>query len=238
MALDDIRVVLIDTAHPGNIGAVARAMKTMTLSQLVLVRPNAYPSDEAVRRATGATDVLEDARVVQDLDEAIGDCRLTIGGSARARSFPHSVLDPRECGERLVQETAAGAPAALVFGPERAGLTNQDLDRCSYQVQIPTNPSFASLNLASAVQLICYELFLAAAKPVAAKAPEPACSEQEMEFFYEHLERALDSRGYLDGEMRLVTMMKMRRLFGRSRPSSGELKMLRTLTRFIHRDGE
>lgn len=238
MALEDIRIVLIETAHPGNIGAVARAMKTMALSRLVLVRPNVYPSEEAVRRATGATDVLEGARVVDHLDEAIGDCRLVIGGSARARSFPHTVLDPHECGVRLVQETAAGAPAALVFGPERSGLANQDLDRCSYQVRIPTNPAFVSLNLASAVQLVCYELFLAAAGPVAPKVLEPACSEQEMEYFYEHLERALDSRGYLDGEMRGVTMMKMRRLFGRSRPSSGELKMLRTLTRFIHRDGD
>ncbi len=241
MAFDDIRIVLIEPAHPGNIGAVARAMKTMSLSRLVLVRPSSFPSEQADRRAMGAIDLLQRARVVDDLDQAIGDCRLVIGGSARARTFPHSVLDARQCGARLVEETAMGEPAALVFGPERTGLANQDLDRCTYQVLIPANVAFSSLNLASAVQLICYEIFLAAHEPVAPVVLAPAerpSSQAEMEYFYEHLERALDSRGFLDGEMREVTMMKLRRLFGRSRPNSGELKLLRTLMRFIHREGE
>jgi tRNA (cytidine32/uridine32-2'-O)-methyltransferase len=237
MALDDIRIVLVEPTHPGNVGAVARAMKTMSLTRLVLVRPREFPSDEADRRAMGAVDILQRAHVTDELDDAIGDCRLVIGGSARARTFPHSLLDARQCGARLIEETAAGDPAALVFGSERSGLSNQDLDRCTYQVLIPTNAAFSSLNLASAVQLICYELFLAARESVAREpAPLPS-SENEMEYFYSHLERALDSRAYLDGEMREVTMMKLRRLFGRSRPSSGELKMLHTLMRFIHRNG-
>lgn len=241
MALDDIRIVLIEPAHPGNIGAVARAMKTMGLTHLVLVRPRRFPCEEADRRAMGSADILERARVVDELDRAIGDCRLVIGGSARARKFPHSLLDARQCAARLIEETSAGEPAALVFGPERSGLANQDLDRCSYQVLIPTSEAFSSLNLASAVQLVCYEILLASRQPLerdAAQPAEPASSQQELEYFYEHLERALDSRGYLDGDMREATMMKMRRLFGRARPSAGELKMLHSLTRFIHRDGE
>jgi tRNA (cytidine32/uridine32-2'-O)-methyltransferase len=241
MALSEIRIVLVEPAHPGNIGAVARAMKTMSLARLVLVSPNEFPSAEADRRAMGAIDILQRAQVVDDLAEAIGDCRLVIGSSARPRTFPHSVLDPRQCAERLVEETAAGDSAALVFGPERMGLANHDLDRCTYQVLIPANEAFSSLNLASAVQLICYEIFMAAREPVTHEAADPAdlpSGHMEMEYFYEHLESALNSRGFLDGEMREITMMKFRRLFGRSRPNSGELKLLRTLMRLIHRDGE
>ncbi len=240
MAFEDIRIVLIEPAHPGNIGAVARAMKTMSLRRLVLVRPRQFPSEDAERRAMGAIDILQRALVVDDLDQAIGDCRLVIGGSARARTFPHRVLDARQCGAQLIEETAAGEPAALVFGPERTGLENQDLDRCSHQVLIPTNEAFSSLNLASAVQLICYEIFLAAREPITPEEVDPAelpSSQNEMEYFYDHLTRALDSRGFLDGQMREVTIMKLRRLFGRSRPNSGELKLLHTLTRLIHRDG-
>jgi tRNA (cytidine32/uridine32-2'-O)-methyltransferase len=241
MALEDIRIVLVEPAHPGNIGAVARAMKTMSLSRLVLVRPVRFPSDEADRRAMGSIDILRSAEVVETLDQAIGDCRLVIGGSARERSFPHPILDARECAARLVEETSTGEQAALVFGPERTGLANHDIDRCGLQVLIPTSEAFSSLNLASAVQLICYEIFLAARGPIdrsARERPEPPSRQIEMEYFYDHLERALDSRGYLDGEMHEVTMRKLRRLFGRARPHSGELKILHTLLRFVHREGE
>jgi TrmH family RNA methyltransferase len=241
MALDDIRIVLVEPAHPGNIGAVARAMKTMDLSRLVLVRPKTFPSEEAERRAMGSTEILERARVVDDLQTAIADCRLVIGGSARSRSFPHEQLDARQCGARLIEETATGEPAAVVFGTERTGLENQDLDRCTHQVVIPTSGVFSSLNLASAVQLICYEIFLASRDPATANAglPKTRPSRQiEMEYFYAHLERALDSRGFLDGEMREVTLTKLRRLFGRARPNSGELKILHTFLRMIDPDGE
>ncbi len=241
MALDDIRIVLVETTHPGNIGAVARAMKTMSLSRLVLVRPEKFPSFDAERRATGAIDLLERAQVVDDLQAAIGDCRLVIGCSARVRSYPHAMLDPRQCATTLIEETAGGEPAALIFGPERTGLANDDLDRCSHQIQIPANPDFSSLNLASAVQLVCYEIFMAAGKPVFTDTVKPwnrPSLQVEMEHFYEHLERALDSRGFLDGEMREVTMMKLRRLFWRARPNSGELKILHTLMRLIHSDGD
>jgi tRNA (cytidine32/uridine32-2'-O)-methyltransferase len=179
--------------------------------------------------------------LVDDLEAAVGDCRLVIGCSARARSFPHAMLDPRQCGTQLVEETASGEPAAVIFGPERTGLANQDLDRCTYQVQIPANPEFSSLNLAAAVQIVCYEIFMAAGKPTFAQPIKPANRPSlhvEMEHFYDHLQRALDSRGFLDGEMREVTLVKLRRLFWRARPNSGELRILHTLMRFIHSSGD
>lgn len=251
MAIDRIRIVLIEPAHPGNIGAVARAMKTMSFADLVLVKPAEFPSEEADRRSMGAIDILQRARVVEDLADAVADCQLVIGGSARERTFPHEVLDARTCGEKLVTETEGGISAALVFGPERTGLENADLDRCTFQVVIPANHEFSSLNLASAVQLVCYEVFVAQRKIQAAGMSEdtplstPALlkpihqpsSQVEMEAFFAHLERALDSRGYLDGDMREVTLMKLRRLFGRARPNRGEIKLLHSLTRFVHRDG-
>jgi tRNA (cytidine32/uridine32-2'-O)-methyltransferase len=241
MALHDIRIVLIEPQHPGNIGAVARAMKTMSLSHLVLVRPRDFPSYEAERRAAGADDILKRAEVVEDLGSAIGDCRLVVGCSARNRGVRHEMLDARQCGAKLIEETVDGVPAALLFGTERTGLENHDLDRCNYQVMIPANPTFSSLNLASAVQLVCYEIFVAAGETTLDFEPRPEelpCREEEMENFFEHLIRALDSREFLEGQMRESGIMKIRRLFGRSRPSLGEVKMLRSLARLIHKDGE
>lgn len=239
MALDDIRIVLVEPAHPGNIGAVARAMNTMGLGRLVLVRPRVFPSEEANRRAMGSVEILQRAEVVDDLGEGIEDCPLVIGCSARSRSFPHPELDARQCGAQLILETAKGEPAALVFGPERTGLANRDLDRCTHQVVIPTSEAFSSLNLASAVQLLAYEIFLAAREPVRAEEIKPEgrpTDHRAMEVFYEHLEQALDSRGFLDGEMREVTMTKFRRLIGRARPHPGELKLLHTLIRMVDPD--
>lgn len=241
LVLDAIRVVLVEPAHPGNIGAVARAMKTMGLTQLVLVRPVEFPSNDADRRAMGAVDVLRAARVVEDSLEAIGDCRLVIGSSARGRTFPHSIIDPRECGSRLVAEARDGEPVALLFGPERTGLANSDLDRCTYQVRIPTSASFSSLNLAAAAQLLCYEILVASRSTDVVEPLDTADRPSfaiEMEHFHAHLEKALDSRGYLDGEMREVTLAKFRRLFNRARPHSGELKLLHTMMKMLHRDEE
>lgn len=241
MSLDDIRIVLIEPAHPGNIGAVARAMKTMSLRHLVLVRPKIFPSDEADRRAMGAVDLLEEAWVVNTLEEAIGDCRLVVGCSARTRSVPHALLDPRECAEKVVLESVTDSPTAVLFGTERTGLANEDLDHCTAQVMIPANPEFSSLNLASAVQLVCYEIFMATREPPEQQErslsdlPSP---DREMEYFFEHMFRALDSRNFIDGQMREVAIMKLRRMFARVRPNDGELKMLRSMMRLIHRDGE
>ncbi len=234
---DNVRIVLIEPKHPGNIGAVARAMKTMSLASLYLVRPADFPSHDAERRAVGALDTLNAASVVSRLEDAIGDCRLVIGTTSRARAHPHPVLSARACGKKLVREATRQAPAAVLFGPERTGLSNRDLDACSFQLTIPTNPSFASLNLASAVQLLCYEVFLASGKlPAADSRTAEYPSQSEMEYFYKHLESTLVSRDFLTEESREVTASKLRRLFGRSRPRAGELKMLHSLLKLMERD--
>lgn len=239
--LDKVRIILVEPAHPGNIGAVARAMKTMAITKLVLVRPESHLTQDAERRAMGAVDILRGALVVGDLRDAIDDCRLVIGSSARGRTIPHTLLDPRECGTKLIDEASDGDSVALLFGPERTGLSNEDLDRCAYQVQIPTSDAFSSLNLAAAVQLLCYEIFVASLnrdgireKPIVDESDRPSF-QIEMEHFFDHAERVLDARGYLEGEMRVVTLMKLRRLFNRARPHSGELKLLHTMMKMIHR---
>lgn len=245
MALDDIRIVLVEPAHPGNIGAAARAMKTMGLGRLVLVRPKVFPSQEADRRAVHSVDILERAEVVDELAEAIGDCRLVIGGSARPRSFPHPELDARQCATRLIEETATGEPAALVFGTERTGLENRDLDRCTHQVLIPTSGVRSSLNLAAAVQILCYEVFLASRRPGDSLSTRPEgrpSHHRAMEALYADLENTLDSQGYFEGtlasEPRQVALIRLRRLFGRARPNPAELKLIHSLLRMIDSGGD
>ncbi|HEX6259680.1 MAG TPA: RNA methyltransferase, partial [Woeseiaceae bacterium] len=148
-----VRIVLVGTTHPGNIGAVARAMKNMGLSDLVLVRPRYFPHQDATARASGAEDILEATQVVGSLAEGIGECRYVAGASARPRTIGWPTMMPRECALRLRQESARGIVAA-VFGPEKAGLTNEDLDLCHTLMTIPTAPDFSSLNLAMAVQVL------------------------------------------------------------------------------------
>ena len=149
----NIRIVLVNTSHPGNIGGAARAMKNMGLSRLYLVAPQEYPSDKAVWRSAGATDVLDDAVVVETLDEAIAGCSLVVGTSARERRIPWPLLDPRQCGESVWAE-AGSHEVAIVFGREDRGLTNDELQKCHYHVAIPANPDYSSLNLAMAVQIL------------------------------------------------------------------------------------
>lgn len=243
VSLRDIRIVLVQPQHPGNIGAVARAMKTMSLENLYLVRPREFPSQEADRRATGALDVLAGATVVERLEDAVGDCPLVVGTTSRERAHPHPRWTARQCGEALVREAGPAAPAAILFGPERTGLVNRHLDACTHQVTIPTNPDYASLNLASAVQLLGYEVFLASGD---APEPEPRTveypSQSDMEYFFEHLEETLASRRFIDVAKRDITHAKLRRLFGRSRPNVGELKLLHSLVKLMDRredaDGE
>ncbi|MDX1505360.1 MAG: RNA methyltransferase, partial [Spongiibacter sp.] len=156
--LNNIRIVLVNTSHPGNIGAVARAMKNMCLSQLYLVAPQKFPHDEAVWRAASAADVLDSAVVCETLDEAIADCQLVIGTSARERTVPWPLLDPRNCMQEAYKEAAGGHKIAVVFGREDRGLTNEELQRCNLHVHIPSNPEYSSLNLGMAVQVMAYEL--------------------------------------------------------------------------------
>ena len=155
-----IRIILVGTTHPGNIGAAARAMKNMGLSDLILVNPRYFPHADATARASGAEDVLDAARVVGSLDEALSDCVYVAGASARSRTIGWPSMAPRACASKLLQESQNGT-AAAVFGPEKSGLTNEDIDRCHTLLTIPTEPGFSSLNLAMAVQIISYELRVA-----------------------------------------------------------------------------
>lgn len=227
-----IRIVLVNTSHPGNIGAAARALKNMGLARLVLVEPKDYPSDQAVWRAAGADDVLANAEVVATLDEAIADCRLVIGTSARGRRIPWPLFTPRECGERVYSESHQHE-VAIIFGREDRGLTNEELHKCHYHVHIPSNPEYSSLNIAAAVQVIVYEIRMSA---LAAEAGGPVsynewdmppASQSDIEHYFEHLQSTLETLGFLEVGNPRQTLTRLRRLYGRVRPDQMELNILR-----------
>ncbi|ARW82556.1 tRNA (cytosine(32)/uridine(32)-2'-O)-methyltransferase TrmJ [Aeromonas salmonicida] len=234
--LDQIRIVLVNTSHTGNMGSAARAMKTMGLTRLVLVDPQTLPDDSAHALAAGASDVLANARVVSTLDEAIADCGLVIGTSARSRTLSWPMLDPREAGEKAVGE-GMKHPVALVFGRERTGLTNDELQKCHYHVAIPANPEYSSLNLAMAVQTICYEVRMCwlqdQAPEVESEADYP--SAHQLEGFYQHLEQTLLKTGFIADDHPGQVMSKLRRLFNRARPEAIELNILRGILTSIQK---
>ena len=222
-----IRFVLCETSHPGNIGAAARAMKTMGFSELVLVNPKEFPSPQAQARASGAADVLARARISESLGEAIADCGLVVGASARRRKHHCPELNPRECASEVLG-MAASKTVAVVFGTERAGLSNEQMDLCNALVYIPANPDYNSLNLASAVQLIAYELRFAQAEFEPPQEPEwPPASNHDMELFYAHLERVMVGSGFLKPDNPRHLMRKLRRLFNRAKVDEHELSILR-----------
>jgi TrmH family RNA methyltransferase len=223
-----VRIVLVDTSHPGNIGATARAMKTMGLAELVLVRPKIFPSEDATARAAGADDVLARAQVVADLDAAIADCAWVVGASARLRTVAVPVVDPRECVAEIWRRVPAER-AAIVMGPEQSGLTNEDLGLCRQLVHIPTTPEFGSLNLAMAVQVLCYELRMAAPArvPVAPERGVPLATAGELDAFHEHLERLLTESGFLHPEHQRQVKLKLRRIFLRANVDQNEMSILR-----------
>ena len=225
-----LRIVLVETSHPGNIGATARAMKTMALTRLVLVNPVEFPHADASARASGAVDLLERAERTATLDEALRSCTLVAGTSARRRGLGPPELAPRECAARLVAAAASGSDVALVFGRERTGLTNEELARCHFLVNIPANPDYASLNIAAAVQVLAYELLLArdTAEVPAESGSSPATAE-EMERLYEHLELAALETGFLDPANPKHLMRRLRRLFNRAQPDQNEVHILRGL---------
>ena len=224
-----VRFVLCETSHPGNIGAAARAIKTMGFNELVLVNPQHFPSDEARARASGAGDVLANARVVESLGAAIEGCGLVVGASARRRSLQWPELNPRECAAQALQVVQSSS-VAIVFGTERSGLQNDQMDMCNALVYIPANPEYSSLNLAAAVQLIAYELRFAQGEFVPSQKPEygPANADG-MELFYEHLGRVLLASGFLKPDNPRHLMRKLRRLFNRARVDEHELQILRGL---------
>lgn len=231
MNFDRIRIVLIETSTPGNIGAVARAMKNMGLSRLVLVSPEEFPHKEATWRAVSANDVLENAVVVSSLDEAIGDCGFVLGASAKDRRIPWPVTDPRRAAVE-VSEFSQKGEVAILFGREDNGLANEELVRCNLHVAIPTSDIYSSLNLAMAVQIICYELHMfehgdALPEALDDEWDAPPATQENMERFYVHLEETLGQIGFLNPAAPRQLMQRLRRLYGRLRLDEMELNMLR-----------
>ena len=235
----NVSVVLVNTSHPGNIGAVARAMKNMGLYDLTLVQPMDFPSSVAVGRAVSAVDILESARVVSTLQEAVSDCGLVIGASARSRRIPWPMLTPEQCAQKAVSEQKLNK-VALVFGREDSGLNNEELQLCHFHVQIPADSEYSSLNLAAAVMVICYELRKAALaiEGVTAKSEDEFWDQEkatglQVEHFYEHLERALIAIDFHDPENPRQLMQRMRRLFSRIRIDVMEMNILRGILTHI-----
>lgn len=223
--LTRIRIVLVEPQHPGNIGAAARAMKTMGLRELALVRPEKFPHKDASDMAVGAADLLEGAGVYSNLQTAIADCGYVVGASARLRSLPHNTCTPRELGAKLAGEI--GGRIALLFGNERVGLSNDDLEACHALVSVPADPEFRVLNLAMAVQIIAYELRQAALPALSNKPEHLPVDQNEMELFFQHLERVLVEVKFLNPEHPRQLMRRLRRLYGRAAPDENEMNILR-----------
>lgn len=236
--LDNIRIVLVNTSHTGNIGSTARAMKTMGLSDLYLVDPVSAPDGKSSALAAGAGDVLANATIVSDLSEAVKDCALIVGTSARSRTLPWPMLTPRECGVKMVQEGQKG-PVALVFGRENNGLSNDELQLCHFHVCIPANPEYSSLNLAAAVQTLCYEIrmgYLNLDSYPDIESDYPLS--EDLERFYVHLENTLTKTGFIVKNHPGVVMTKLRRLVNRARPESQELNILRGILSAIDKKNQ
>ncbi|MBU1311455.1 MAG: tRNA (cytosine(32)/uridine(32)-2'-O)-methyltransferase TrmJ [Gammaproteobacteria bacterium] len=241
--LDQIRIILVGTTHTGNIGSVARAMKTMGLSQLYLVAPKELPDGQAYALSAGASDILANAKVFDTLQQAITDCALVVGSSARSRTLSWPMLEPRECGVKAVQE-GAKHPVALVFGRESSGLTNEELQLCNYHVCIAANPEYSSLNLAMAVQIVTYEVRMAWLQQQALQQSQPESddevaypSNEQMLNFYQHLEDTLNETGFIIKQHPGVVMTKLKRLFTRARPEEAEYNILRGILTSVQRFG-
>ena len=237
--LDQIRIVLVGTSHTGNIGSVARAMKTMGLSQLYLVAPKELPDGQAYALSAGASDILANAKVFDTLAQAISDCPLVVGSSARSRTLSWPMLEPRPCGELAVKE-AVQHPVALVFGRESSGLSNDELQLCNYHVCINANPEYSSLNLAMAVQIVCYEVRMAwlATQQATEQADDTTYpTNEQMHSFYQHLEDTLNQTGFIIKQHPGVVMTKLKRLFTRARPEEAEYNILRGILTSVQRFG-
>lgn len=237
--LSNIRIVLVETSHSGNIGSAARAMKTMGLTRLYLVAPKQPIDEQAIALAAGADDVVRNAVIVSSFEQAVEDCCLVIGSSARLRHFQSTLIEPRECAEKVFKQlgqTKCGQ-ISIVFGRERIGLTNEELLKCRYHLNIPANPEYSSLNLAMAVQLVCYELRMAylaqIAQPVSAienfdttaqLRSDQAATMQELEHFFEHMQRLYQRLDFIQNQ---GVMQKMRQLYQRAEVKKNELNILR-----------
>ena len=233
--LDRVRIVMVETSHPGNIGAAARAMKTMGISQLVLVSPQKFPDAEATFRSAGADDLLEKAVVVSDLKSALKDCEWVIGASVRQRKLSRTIYTPKMCADKIRDELTGHI--AIVFGRESSGLTNEELSFCHDQIFIPTNPDFSSLNVASAIQVICYELRMSylSEKNIVLKnySEDPLANADEVAGFYAHLKKTLLDLQFLDPKQPKRLMERLQLLFNRAHLTITELNILRGILRSI-----
>ena len=236
--LSHFKIVLVETSHPGNIGAVARAMKNMTLSELCLVSPKIFPSADATARAAGSDDILSSAVICDSLQEAVADCQIVLGASARDRTISWPEVTARECAEKFAVQTKTDEKAkiALVFGRENSGLKNHELDLCHYLLRIPCNADYSSLNLAAAVQVVSYELFVAsgqkAESTIGDKDDGALASTKQMELFYEHLQQMLMDIGFLHVDKSQSIMRRLRRIFNRVGLDTKEVDILRGIFRF------
>lgn len=239
--LDRIQIVLIETSHSGNIGSAARAMKTMGLKQLRLVKPKQAIDEQAEALSAGAKDVLEQAQLFESFDAAVADCQLVIGTSARLRHLQNTLIEPRACGELAIQRAAQGK-VAIVFGRERVGLTNEELLKCHYHLNIPTNPEYGSLNLAMAVQLVSYEVrmaWLAGDSQQEGRKNAKICplveypTAESLEHFFTHTQKLYTELGFIRNE---AVMGKLRRLYQRAELEVNELNLLRGMLTAVERD--
>lgn len=228
-----VKVVLVEPQHPGNIGAVARAMKNMCLIDLVLVAPQDFPSPVATARASGADDLLQSATVVDTLEQALESCRLVLGTTARPRELRSKVVNPRVAAEQLVAHGQT-ADVAILFGREASGLTNEELERCQSIVGIPANPEYSSLNIAAAAQVLCYEILCARLEGIKVVVEEEQfATGGELEGFFTHLEQALLHTAFYDPENPRHLMRQMRSIFDRGNLRSSEVNLLRGLCKSI-----
>lgn len=226
-----IRIVLVNPSHPGNIGAAARAMKTMGFSDLVLVEPKRYPAAEAGILAAGADDILANAKVVATLNEAISDCTLVVGTSARNRSLPWPLVNPIQAAEIILREPGQ---VAILFGREDKGLKNEELQRCHYHLQIPANPEYSSLNIAAAVQVITYQLRMSyqnfqstSTEVLSLGYDDKIADDSAMELFFQHLDETLHQLDFLTPKNPNRIMPRLRRLFHRAKPDMTEINIMR-----------
>lgn len=234
--LSNIKIVLVETSHSGNIGAVARAMKNMMMTNLCLVSPKLFPHADATARAAGADDILARAQIFNTLPEAIADCTLVIGASARSRTISWTEVTPRECAEKIISESTH-EKIAIIFGRENSGLKNEELDLCRYLLHIPCNPDYSSLNIAAAVQVVAYELFTAAQqgdiarKIVGDEDEQDLATNEQMELFYNHLAQTLVDIDFMRVDKEKSLMRRLRRLYNRAELRSKEVDILRGILR-------
>lgn len=235
--LDSISIILHQTSHPGNIGSVARAMKNMGLTRLVLVAPHQFPHAKATELASGAGDILEHAQVCETLDEAIASCHWLYGTSARQRICPWPQVNVKESVPKIIESIQNNQQIGILFGPERTGLSNEDLQRCDYHITIPSHPDYSSLNLAQAVQVVSYEIYqqYIASELVESDAFAEKATQEEIAGLVQHCKEVALSLGFMDPEHPKKLMPRLQRLIAKAQLEKEEINILRGFLRLIKR---